>query len=1627
MSFTHRVFLLACCLVAPTAWADPVIAEFMASNANLITDENGDPSDWVEIRNPEAVAVSLSGWFLTDTATNLQKWMFPAVTIPAKGQIVVFASGKDRRVVVANLHTNFSLAAGGEYLALIKPDGTTRATEFAPTFPAQTVDISYGTSSTSTDVTVVSKTTAVRGFVPTSNALGTGWRARVYSETGWLTGTFAAGFMNYNSTSGPNLQADLGLDLIALGTGIGGTGRNAFLRAHFNIANPALVAKLVLRARFDDGFHAWLNAASATQSASAPAENTLNYNSTAAGHNPDAFEEFDVSARVGSLVAGDNVLAVQLLNNSAGSSDLFLWPELIASIDTGVPGVTGYFITATPGAVNGGPETIQLPQTVTASRASGPFATTFNLALSGAIAGQQIRYVIADPSTSPGAVIAEPTASSPAYTGVIGIATSKLIRAAVFNTANGQKGRTVTLHYQQLETAAGATNTSAFTSTLPILVTDDHGAGQPVDSSSAIYTGATFGLFNPVAGTAALNSTPTVFSRAGMRVRGSSSAGFPKKSYALELRDDQDKDADVALFGFAADSDWVLNGPWLYDDTYIHNAFIYEVSRQCGRWAPRTRLVELFMNQNGGKLDYNDYAGVYALTEKIKPGGGRLNIASIQPEDATGGALTGGYVFKIDRADGDEVAWRTANNVPGSDFLVLTEPDPQTDTAAQVSYLQGYVQTFDTTLFAERAAGFTTRNYRNSIDTAAWIDHHLLNSLAYNVDALRLSAYFHKDRNGKIAAGPLWDFDRSLGSGDGRDSNPRSWNNINYFFTNDWWGQLFQDPDFVQAWVDRWWELRAGPLANTNLNTLADQMGAQVGNAAGARDAARWTDNASTGGVYLNEITALKTWLTSTTVGALGRANWIDSQLPVAPSANLATGVVTAPTNVTLGGGTIRYTTNGTDPRPPGGGSSSPADSGTAVTITQTTVLTARRQGTFAPFPGAVSIGWSGPVARVYLVDEVFAVAGDIAVSEINYHPLGPVSAESSAVPGVVAEDFEFVELKNVGTRKVNLFEVKFVAGAPFKELKLAPLSLNPGEFAFVVKNRAAFTARYGLAMSAKIAGEWVDGSLSDGGEAIQILARSGSAIQSFTYGDGGDWPGRADGKGSTLEYTGATFADADFSAPLNWRSSTEIHGTPATAGAGPDTRIVINEILAHSNSPRVDALELFNTSAAAVDVGGWYLSDEKGAETADSYRQFRIPNGTVIPAGGYRVFTEVDFNPNGAWNVNPGTPGAGEFAFDAHHGDEAWLIQAEAGGKPVKFIDHAEFDATPSDESLGRWPNGTGNFYPMLARTLFDEASSAVPRPGLGAANSAPRVGPLLISEVHHSPVGGNTDFEFVEIRNPGPAAQSLAHWELRGAVDFDFATTDFIPAGGLLVVVPFAPTDTAKVNAFRAAFGITASVPLFGPWSFGDHLGTAERVVLYRAGAEPPGEPGYYPQLTEDETHYANTAPWPAATGGPSLNRRGTTGLGDSASSWKNDVPSPGTLGPSYTQWRNFYFPAAGVGSSADEDADGDSATNALEYSRGTVPTLAENQLALAPALTRIGGGLGGSYVFTFTKPVDRPGTQYRVQQSPDLSLGSWSYASDALVSTFLEIETRTVTIPIEGSTPPAFFLRLEVIVTP
>ena len=192
-----RLFLLLLALVMLTvsASAQVIISEFMADNKHTLADQDNDFSDWIELYNTQSTNVNLAGWALTDSPTHQNPWHFPTTNLTAKGFMVVFASGKNRAAAGSQLHTDFSLKASGEYLALLRPDGSV-ATEFAPTFPEQFPDISYGYSQTVVTNTLIPTGASGRMFVPPDGTLGSTWTQFGFSDVSWAIANSGLGFQN---------------------------------------------------------------------------------------------------------------------------------------------------------------------------------------------------------------------------------------------------------------------------------------------------------------------------------------------------------------------------------------------------------------------------------------------------------------------------------------------------------------------------------------------------------------------------------------------------------------------------------------------------------------------------------------------------------------------------------------------------------------------------------------------------------------------------------------------------------------------------------------------------------------------------------------------------------------------------------------------------------------------------------------------------------------------------------------------------------------------------------------------------------------------------------------------------------------------------------------------------------------------------------------------------------------------------------------------------------------------------------------------------------------------------------------------------------------------------------------
>ncbi|OHB66209.1 MAG: hypothetical protein A2V70_12265, partial [Planctomycetes bacterium RBG_13_63_9] len=584
------------------------------------------------------------------------------------------------------------------------------------------------------------------------------------------------------------------------------------------------------------------------------------------------------------------------------------------------------------------------------------------------------------------------------------------------------------------------------------------------------------------------------------------------------------------------------------------------------------------------------------------------------------------------------------------------------------------------------------------------------------------------------------------------------------------------------------------------------------------------------------------------------------------------------------------------DPRAPGGGVSGTAILATGpISVDAYTRITARvYQANHGPTnQGYIPTGddWSAPAVGEYFVNALVGPA-DVVITEINYHPLAPTAGELATQPledpDYESDDFEFVELKNVSGHTVNIRGVRFMGGMEFT---FGSHVLADGELIVVVEDLEGFTARYGIEGSLEgtgitVAGAW-KGELDNKGEQLTVLGRDGSTLLDFAYDDGGDWPGRADGNGSSLELQDPSAVPstplegtAYLEDPAHWRSSIDVHGSPCAAGSEPSTTVLINEVLAHSDLPHLDRIELVNTTQDAIDIAGWYLSDSSA-----NYFKFAIPpdaaEGTTrwLLGGQYAVFDERDFNLTGL-DADPSNDDPNDFALSSF-GDDVWLLSVDEQGKPGRFVDRVEFGATLTNVSVGRLSNGNPD-------------SDLLPLAGMsfGTANTAHRVGEVIVSEVHYNPAGSDDDREFIELYNGSGASVDLSHWRIADAVDLEIPEGTTLGMGEALVLVGFDPEDSARAAAFRTEHGVGTAVPLIGPWDPEDVVDNGgEKITLQKRNDEL--EPGKteYAYITVDQVDFDDDPPWPDAdANGSSLTRLAPGNFGNDPAGWTATRPTPG-----------------------------------------------------------------------------------------------------------------------------------------
>jgi hypothetical protein len=312
------------------------------------------------------------------------------------------------------------------------------------------------------------------------------------------------------------------------------------------------------------------------------------------------------------------------------------------------------------------------------------------------------------------------------------------------------------------------------------------------------------------------------------------------------------------------------------------------------------------------------YAGVYILVEKIKRGRERLNISRLTSGDDREPQISGGYIFKKDRVNPGEKGFISSNGVE----FAFEEPKERDLTPAQAQWLTNYVNDFEQVLFGSNFRD-PTNGYARYIDVDSFVDYHWLIEMSKNVDAHWFSQFFHKDRGGKLKAVPVWDWDAAFGNAGylfGKRTNGWRWEQVKGSYYA-WYDRLFEDEEFLQRYIDRWSELRRTVFATSNILARIDELATDLAPAA-VRNYQRWypandaTDtNRSPSNRFQNEVTRMKTWIE-------GRLAWIDSQEFPKPVVQLVT--EPGPNEMRLAmawlNGRLFYTTNGSDPRVPGGG-----------------------------------------------------------------------------------------------------------------------------------------------------------------------------------------------------------------------------------------------------------------------------------------------------------------------------------------------------------------------------------------------------------------------------------------------------------------------------------------------------------------------------------------------------------------------------------------------------------------------------------------------------------------------------------------------------------------------------------
>lgn len=1144
---------------APAFCADVIISEFLASNVSGIQDEDGENSDWIELTNTSEAPVDLAGWTLSDHPLEPVQWEIPSVTLAPGEEILIFASGKNRALSGSELHTDFKLAASGEYLGLFGPDGVTVESEYSPKYPQQYPDVSYGVGTPGGQtVQLVGADTPLRFLVPDNAVNDAGglnpWNEIGFNDSSWINAEMGVGF----ATAQPGDPFD---DFIGTNGDVQSQlfqeNATIYVRVPFDITNPAAVTSLSFAARYDDGFAIYINGSPVLASANPPTDGVWDYEANASANHSDslavALETFSIDLNQVNLVAGENFLAIHGLNRSATSTDFLFDCELSAQVSAEAGTALVYMNPPTPNASNAsgvvdlGPvirEAINRPIRPDISTQSvlkiqtavfesqSPVNSVFLFHRQGF--GTESSLEMRDDGIAPDDVSGDRlyTANLP----LAGLQAGEMLRWRIEASDDNGLVSKDPVFFDPLnspEYYGTAASDASLDSDLPVLewfIANPSAANSRSGSRAAVFHLGEF------------------YDNVFCRIRGGSSAGLSKKSYKFDFNTGhhflvQGETTSVRVEEFNLNTTWT-------DKAYVRQPLSYQIYDLAGSPGPECFLMRV--EQNGA------FFSVAAYTEQVDK---RLlrREKGIDDEGAlykmfNGGTSATSGVEKKNReyeSNADLAAFVSGLNLSGTaleNFIF-----DNVDIPRQLNYLAATVLTQNNDNM--------TKNYYLYRDTEGsgewtqlpwdtdltWGSHYMTNDNIAHDGIWATADYVLGGRNANAPISPSHPF---VGIQELRGN--RSWNKIiDTLLENDRFKDMFRRR--LQTLIDE-------VLLGTEIEDRIDLMEMALGNDA-VLDRNKWgqfgqsQSLAQAIGVLENDYliprrTHLSVTHLASNAGSYPTPQTTSALLPGIQSASPVIEIGTVDANPTSGNQDEEFIEikNSSDEAVDlsdwslTGGVEFHLIPGTIIEANSSLYLSPKvetfRSRSVSPTGGEglnVEGDYRGQVsargetltllnATRGFVDELVTpnTPGEaqqfLRITELHFAPLG-------------GKGFEFIELKNIGTTTLDLTGIQFTNGV---EATLSG-SLAPGGYGLVVADPANFG---GL----KVIGTFT-GALNNGGEQVTLRDAMGENILSFGYG--GSWFSAAQVAGYSLDILDESADWATWDNQFHWAVSCDVGGSP--------------------------------------------------------------------------------------------------------------------------------------------------------------------------------------------------------------------------------------------------------------------------------------------------------------------------------------------------------------------------------------------------------------------------------------------------------------------------------------------------